>query len=81
MLGEFGYNCHIGNCYLIPNEDNYMGVSPSFILDCIVLSFVILIIVFSYGYIWFRMWRDYRFLKRNGVRYAGSKHKVGLIIV
>ena len=65
MLGEFGYNCHIGNCYLIPNEDNYVGLSPSFILDGIVFSFVILIIVFSYGYIWFRMWRDYRFLKRN----------------
>ena len=65
ILGQIGYNCLHGNCYLIPNEDNFNGLSPAFIIDVIGFSIPFTIILTSYGYILILVWKERNHLKRH----------------
>ena len=54
-FGEFGFNCQWGNCNFIPNEFNYSNISPDTLLDSIAFIIPCIIIIVSYGYIWYCM--------------------------
>ena len=73
MFGEFGFDCHHGNCYLIPNEDNYQGVSPGSVIMIIGFTLPCIIILISYGCLWFDVWRNHNYLKNHGSKLVNKK--------
>ena len=65
-LGEFGFDCHNGNCYIIPSEDNFEGlVTPGSVVMIIGFIVPFIIMAISYGYLWIFMWKSHKYLKEN----------------
>ena len=71
LFGEFGYDCHKGQCYGIPTENWTLRLLPDTVLNIIASTLPCLIIVISYARIWFEMLQNSRYLKKHGTRYLG----------
>ena len=66
IFGEFGYDCHHGSCRIIPNMDNYQGIPPDTIIIIIGWYLPCIIIIGSYGWMWFYIWKNNKTLKNQG---------------
>ena len=67
FLGEFGYNCHFGNCYAIPIEDGEREWS-TVLHESIAMPISCGIILVSYGRVWAYMRKNHKFIKTYGTR-------------
>ena len=72
ILGEFGIrstsadSVSVGKCYLKSGEN---GFHPSTILYTTAFTIPAILIILSYGRIWFYMWQNNKMIKSHGSEY------------
>ena len=68
-VGLLGY-FEVVSCTIFSNsrtlcKDNYQGLSPGSVIMIIGFILPCVIILINYGYLWFYMWKNHRYLKKG----------------